>query len=124
MTTYKAYSEMTAAEKAAIDADEDRREARKAGFVGASDVNADLRVAFAALRTQAGLNGFTGNFKQACINANDGEVPSTPEAWVAAAETVYNDTLDGLADEADFEAEYEGPGITEPCEVAYGPRGW
>ena len=49
--TFKLYSEMTKAEQAAIDADEDRREARKAAFVGA-DVDLDARWSQAPLHKQ------------------------------------------------------------------------
>lgn len=113
------YSEMTPAEQATIDADEDRREARKAAFVGADDNRWELRLDYAEWRRKAVSEGFRGDFKAACITVNDGEVPPSPEAWVAAAEGVYWDACaDNCYDES------EGPGITEPWEVAYGPRGF
>ena len=86
--TPKLYSDMTPADRARIDAEEDRREARKANFVGADLSMDDLfRNIYAQRRNKAREIGFTGNFAHACITANGGGVPATPEQWVTASET-------------------------------------
>lgn len=89
-----------------------------------------LRKLYAASRDAARGEGFTGNFKAACVGllhdaewlasyklSADAEI--TPAMWAAAAEDVADDAhFDKEADEY----EPEGPGITEPWECAYGPR--
>lgn len=116
------YSEMTPAQKAAIDADEDRREARKANFVGADVAFLDIqRSQFRVARREARKAGFTGDFNKACIATRRVKPGGYPEQWLDAAEKVLADTenANNLCND-----DYEGPGVTEPYEVAYGPRGW
>lgn len=115
----KLYSEMTTAEKAAIDADEDRREARKANFIGASDDKApadgrwftpmtvgDLRRIYADTRASTRAMGAfeaPGAFEAACrqVAAEKG-IALTPGGWLDAATQVYWDTW---ADLREVEAE-------------------
>jgi hypothetical protein len=73
-----------------------------------------LRDEYATWRERARKEGFT------CITMSDNEVPSTPESWVRAAQDVYWDTCAN----DQYDDEPEGPGYTEPWEVAYGPRGF
>lgn len=118
-TTTKLYSDMTPAERARIDAEEDRREARKAGFVGADVTLLDIqRSQFRVIRREACKAGFDGDFTKACLATRGVKVGGTPDQWLNAAWQVLADTLpDNLCND-----DYEGP--TEPYEVAHGPRGW
>ncbi len=110
--TSKLYSDMTPAEQAAIDQDEDRREARKAHF---HDGLEGQRAKFRARRAEAVALGFKGDFLATCRSMAV-TPPMTPPEWLLAADLVV---LAYAPEDEDFEA--EGPGITEPWEVAYGP---
>jgi len=70
-----------------------------------------------------------GNFKQECLRVlgRTDDDCTTPEQWVWAAGIVVEGLAECLGEEAaahgyDDDDEPEGPGITEPWEVAYGPR--
>ena len=119
-TTTKLYRNMTPAERARIDAEEDHREARKANFVGADVALLDIqRSQFRVARREARKAGFIGDFTKACLATRRVKVGGTPDQWLDAAEKVLADTLhaDNLCND-----DYEGP--DEPYDVVHGPRGW
>ncbi len=90
-----------------------------------------LRKLYATIRKEARDNGYTGDFNSECAGLlhdpefltrygikTDADV--TPAMWVAAADDVAFEQID---EPDDWYDEPEGPGITEPYEVAYGPYG-
>lgn len=91
----------------------ERREARKAHFHDGLDGQRDK---FRARRAEAFALGFKGNFLAACRSMAL-TPPTTPPEWLLAAELVVR----AYAPEDEDAFEQEGPGITEPWEVAYGP---
>ena len=89
-----------------------------------------LRGLYREAREAARSEGHKGDFNAECAGllhdtaflsrySIAADAPVSPAMWVAAAEEIAEDAhTERLAD--DYEA--EGPGITEPWEVAYGPR--
>ena len=51
------------------------------------------RQVYAQRREEARKAGFVGNFVHACIAANGGRTPSTPEEWVEAADGALSTVL-------------------------------
>lgn len=78
----------------------------------------DYRAEYKVLRSTAQNLGCTTDFKAECLKVCV-VVPTTPAEWVSAAELVVF-IHEPESHFEDFDA--EGPGITEPWEVAYGPR--
>ena len=104
----KLYSEMAPAERALIDAQEDRRERYKSNLIGADMSMMDImRGQYASLRKQAKEAGFRGSFQVACLATRRVDMRDPkPEQWVAAAERVLSDlrNADNLCND-----DYEGP---------------
>jgi hypothetical protein len=94
-----------------------------------TDIN-ENRANYAEYRRKARAEGFGGNFREAaagCLSAHPAH--ATPSEWVDAAADVFWTAYAEARMEQECEADYdpygepEGPGITEPLEVAYGPQG-